>query len=169
MVSYMDQIKRQFEPFHPADNPERILGVVARGTDFKYGGFDSPCPAEDAAYIELIKKKMREWNCTSIFLATEDADILEHFKQADFDGQIYFIDQNRYQYPNPDQPGILIANLKKDTQDYHDEMPYLAVLYLLAACVSLISNCRCGAYIVADYINGGMYEHCYCCGEGESK
>lgn len=169
MASYINQIKAQLEPFHAKDNCERILGVVARGTDFKYGGFDSPRPAEDHAYIELVKEKMREWNCTAIFLATEDADILERFRQTDFDGQLYFIDQNRYRYPNPNQPGILVAKLKKDTQDYRNEMPYLAVLYLLSECVSLISNCRCGAFIVADYINGGMYEHRYCCGEGECE
>lgn len=51
--------------------------------------------------------------------------------------------------------------------DYHDEMPYLAVLYLLAECSALLSNCRCGAFEVADFVNGGRYEHRYCCGEGE--
>ena len=48
--------------------------LVARGTDYRYGGFDVPKPMEDEAYIELVREKMAEWNCRSLLLATEDAD-----------------------------------------------------------------------------------------------
>lgn len=161
--SYIEPLKRQFFQ----DSGTKTLGVVARGTDYRHGGFDLPSPMEDSAYIELVKQKMEEWGCSELLLATEDEDILERFKQAGFDSRLKYIDQERYRYPDLNKPGIAVAKLKKPTNDYHDEMPYLAVLYLLAECSSLISNCRCGAFEVADYINGDAYEHRYCCHEGD--
>ena len=145
----------------------KMLGVVARGTDYRYGGFDVPCPMDDDEFIKLVKIKLKEWNCEYLLLATEDIGILEHFKQAGFGDKLKYIKQERYKYPDTNQPGILVSKMKRTDHDYHDEMPYLAILYLLADCNSLISNCQCGAFVVADYINGGMYEHRYCCGKGE--
>ena len=144
----------------------KMLGVVARGTDYRYGGFDVPCPMDDDEFIELVKIKLKEWNCEYLLLATEDIGILEHFKQAGFGDKLKYIEQERYKYPDTNQPGILVSKMKRTDHDYHGEMPYLAILYLLADCNSLISNCQCGAFVVADYINGGMYEHRYCCGKG---
>lgn len=147
--------------------PERTLGVVARGTDYRYGGFDVPRPMEDEAYMKLVREKMEEWNCTSLLLATEDADILAKFRQAGFGDRLLFLEQERFRYADVSKKGLVLAKMKKETNDYRDELPYLAVLYMLAECSSLISNCRCGAFEVADFINGGDYKHRYCCGEGE--
>ena len=165
MTSYIDSSKGYF--FQHKD--EKVLGVVARGTDYRHGGFDVPKPMEDEAYIELVREKMTEWNCRSLLLATEDADILAKFKQAGFGDRLRYLAQDRFRYTDTDTKGITIAKMKKESHDYHDEMPYLAVLYLLADCSSLISNCRCGAFEVADFINGNAYEHRYCYGEGYIK
>ena len=163
MKAYIDPIRKRFF----GNSEEHVLGVVARGTDYRYGGFDVPKPMEDTDYIELVQEKMEEWGCTSLLLATEDADIFEKFRQAGFGDRLKYLDQERFQYTDVNTKGLLVAKMKKADNDYHDEMPYLAVLYLLAECSALISNCRCGAFEVADFVNGGRYEHRYCCGEGE--
>ncbi|MCI9213460.1 MAG: hypothetical protein HFH17_10615 [Ruminococcus sp.] len=163
MKAYIDPIRKRFF----GNSEEHVLGVVARGTDYRYGGFDVPKPMEDTAYIELVQEKMEEWDCTSLLLATEDADIFEKFRQAGFGDRLKYLDQERFQYTDVNKKGLLVAKMKKADNDYHDEMPYLAVLYLLAECSALLSNCRCGAFEVADFVNGGRYEHRYCCGEGE--
>ncbi len=163
MKAYIDPIRKRFF----GNSEEHVLGVVARGTDYRYGGFDVPKPMEDTAYIKLVQEKMEEWGCTSLLLATEDADIFEKFRQAGFGDRLKYLDQERFQYTDVNKKGLLVAKMKKADNDYHDEMPYLAVLYLLAECSALISNCRCGAFEVADFVNGGRYEHRYCCGEGE--
>ncbi|MCI9604843.1 MAG: hypothetical protein HFH19_11745 [Ruminococcus sp.] len=163
MKAYIDPIRKRFF----GNSEEHVLGVVARGTDYRYGGFDVPKPMEDTDYIELVQEKMEEWGCTSLLLATEDADIFEKFRQAGFGDRLKYLDQERFQYTDVNKKGLLVAKMKKADNDYHDEMPYLAVLYLLAECSALISNCRCGAFEVADFVNGGRYEHRYCCGEGE--
>ena len=163
MKSYIDPIREKFFREHGG----KVLGVVARGTDYRYGGFDVPKPMEDEEYICLVREKMEEWNCSSLFLATEDADVLERFRQAGFGDRLYYLEQERFRYADTSQKGLVVAKMKKGNNDYHDEMPYLAVLYLLAACSALISNCRCGAFEVADFINGGEYQHRYCCGEGD--
>ncbi len=167
MSSYVNEIKKQFFSQGEGTDEKKVLGVIARGTDFRYGGFDIPRPMEDEPYIELVRRKMDEWGCDSFLLATEDMDILEHFRQAGFGKRMRYIEQDRYRYTDVGQPGLVVAKMKKEGHDYRDELPYLAVLYLLADCDSLITNCRCGAFIVADYINGGAYEHRYCCGEGD--
>lgn len=163
MKAYIDPIRKRFF----GNSEEHVLGVVARGTDYRYGGFDVPKPMEDTDYIELVQEKMEEWGCTSLLLATEDADIFEKFRQAGFGDRLKYLDQERFQYTDVNKKGLLVAKMKKADNDYHDEMPYLTVLYLLAECSALISNCRCGAFEVADFVNGGRYEHRYCCGEGE--
>lgn len=163
MKAYIDPIRKRFF----GNSEEHVLGVVARGTDYRYGGFDVPKPMEDTDYIELVQEKMEEWGCTSLLLATEDADIFEKFRQAGFGDRLKYLDQERFQYTDVNKKGLLVAKMKKADNDYHDEMPYLAVLYLLAECSALISNCRCGAFEVADFVNGGRYEHRYCCWEGE--
>ena len=163
MTSYIEPIK---DRFFKTDG-EKMLGVVARGTDYRYGGFDVPQSMADAAYIDLVREKMAEWNCSFLLLATEDVDILEQFKEAGFGDRLRYLEQERFRYADVNIKGLVIAKMKKENNDYHDEMPYLAVLYLLAGCNSLISNCRCGAFEVADFINGGAYEHRYCCGEGD--
>lgn len=164
MADYVNQMKQQVFPA----GKEKMLGVIARGTDYRYGGFDDlPIPMEDDAYIETVRKKMKEWDCTFLLLATEDADILEKFQNAGFGEKLKFLDQERYRYTEVNKPGILIVHMQKDTHNYQDEMPYLAVLYLLAECQALISNCRCGAFEVADFMNGDAYEHRYCWGEME--
>lgn len=168
MKSYVDSIREHFFRKHFSHgHGGKVLGVVARGTDYRYGGFDVPKPMEDEEFIRLVREKMEEWNCGSLFLATEDADILEKFRQAGFGDRLNYLEQERFRYTDVSKKGLLVAKMKKATNDYHDEMPYLAVLYLLAECSALISNCRCGAFEVADFINGGEYEHRYCCGEGD--
>lgn len=164
MASYVDQVRQKIF----SSGNRKVLGVIARGTDYRYGGFDDlPVPMDDLDYIELVRKKMEEWKCEELLLATEDTDILEKFKQADFGGRLKYMDQERYRYTDIHKSGILIVNMQKDTHDYHDEMPYLAVLWLLSECNSIMSNCRCGAYEVADFINGDAYKHRYCYGDAK--
>ena len=167
MSTCIEKIRKESFCTQGLEAAKKVLGVVARGTDYRYGGFDVPVPIEDDKYIELVRRKMEEWGCEALLLATEDMDILERFRQAGFGGRLRYVEQERYQYPDVKQSDLLVAKMKKEGHDFRDEIPYLAVLYLLSECDSLITNCRCGAFIVADYINGGMYEHCYCCGEGE--
>lgn len=162
MASYVNDVKQTFFDF----GNEKVLGVVTRGTDYRYGGFDDlPIPMGDQEYIALVKEKMEQWNCEKLLLATEDADVLENFKQAGFGSRLNYMQQERYRYTDTNKPGILIVNMHRDDHDYHDEMPYLAVLWLLSECNAIISNCRCEAYEVADFINGNAYEHRCCYGE----
>ncbi len=165
MAVYVNKVKQKLFPLEG----RKVLGVIARGTDYRYGGFDDlPIPMDDKDYIELVRRKMEEWKCEELLLATEDADILEKFGQAGFGSRLKYMDQDRYRYTDIHKPGILIVNMQKDEHDYHDEMPYLAILWLLSECNSIISNCRCGAYEVADFMNGDTYEHRYCYGDTDS-
>ena len=161
MKGYLDVLRGKVIP----KSAKRVLGVVARGTDYRYAGFDLPKPMDDEDYIALVQEKMEQWDCDYLLVATEDATILKRFEQAGFGDRLLFVEQERYEYTEKEKAGILVADLKSKKHNYRDEMPYLSVLYLLSECCALISNCRCGAYEVADFMNGNRYEYRYCCGE----
>lgn len=114
MKAYIDPIRKRFF----GNSEEHVLGVVARGTDYRYGGFDVPKPMEDTDYIELVQEKMEEWGCTSLLLATEDADIFEKFRQAGFGDRLKYLDQERFQYTDVNKKGLLVAKMKKADNDY---------------------------------------------------
>ncbi|MBR4383882.1 MAG: hypothetical protein IKP64_10035, partial [Selenomonadaceae bacterium] len=64
--------------FSPQD---RVLGVLLRGTDYlseRPQNHPIPPPIEFAASMVVVK--LREWKCNKIFLATEDKNILQIFK-----------------------------------------------------------------------------------------
>lgn len=58
----------------------RILGVHARGTDFRVGYKNHPEFIETQLYFEIIDTLLQESSWDGIFLATDDSEILEQFK-----------------------------------------------------------------------------------------
>lgn len=162
MDRHIAQVRRRC---FPQEEDARIMGVVARGTDYRHGGFEIPLPMDDHDFIDLVRRRQQEWDCPYVFLATEDADILDRFLAAGFGDKLIYVEQERYRYEDFREKGVTLAKMKKSSHDYRDEIPYLAVLYLLSQCTSLLANCKCGAFNVADFINGDRYEHRYCCGD----
>lgn len=76
---------------------EKILGVLCRGTDyFHYTNAQNVNNVEEKMDILISKiyQTMQEKNCEYVFLATEDADILERFTKK-FDKKLLFIEDDR--------------------------------------------------------------------------
>ena len=121
----------------------KILGVIARGTDY--------IPLRPAMHaippcIEKMilhaKDAMASQNCTKLFLATEDLDILEAFKEA-FDDRLIYTNQQRFRK----QDHLAIANYASDRANdrYLRGEEYLIVLELLTRCDCLI-GVGCNAF-----------------------
>lgn len=142
--------QQQYEKIIPQN--EKILGVVARGTDYRticnyQGNIDN--------FIQKSLEKMSLWNCTYIFLATEDKEIFEKFCQTGLKEHLLFQNQNRYDYQKEENRLSLLGKIKKrEHEDGQMEgLKYFSVLYMLSKCHCLITNVKCGAFLVAKGLN----------------
>ena len=119
-------------------SPEDILlGVLLRGGNHperKIKGHPIPPPAEFAA--NAINEKFKDWECSKILLVTEDASIVELFKN-NFGDKCVSLDQ--------------IYAVCYDTEENHDAQDeyllkgkkHLAQMILLSGCNSFIAE-KCG-------------------------
>ena len=74
---------------------ERIVGVHARGTDFKLGYKGHPTAISVEKYIQTAKDQMDKYHAEKVFLATDDLDYLDAFKKAFGDRLLYYPDAVR--------------------------------------------------------------------------
>lgn len=154
VMDYIEGRRRKFLPC-----PERTLGILLRGTDYK-----NPLPGHARhATVEMIAEKIEEvkdaWGCDLLYLATEDEEICERMKER-YGDKISFTDQERYTV----QPGQLLVDLhteKKKGEGFRMGVEYLCSINLLAHCSSLIASGACGALSEALRENEGRYEHVF--------
>jgi len=138
------------------------LGVLVRGTDYQKTKFPGhPVHATVEQVIEKITEVEKEHPYKYIYLATEDAEILEEMKRAYGDRLIY-TDQERFTI----EPGKLLASLHgADTKEmgkgFRLGAEYLCTLRLLSQCESLIASGACGGVEEAIRENGGKYRFIY--------
>ncbi len=115
---------------------QNTLGVHVRGSDFKmnYKGHPVYIPIEE--YLEAVKA---EWNTASyeqIFLATDDAEALEVFRETFGEKLIYFKDVIRT------DGRTSVINLDDKDIDYHYllGMQIIRDMLTLSSCKSLIAG-----------------------------
>ena len=137
---------------------ERMLGVHLRGTDYvakRPHGHPIPPPVEFA--LSTIIEKGREWKCDKLFLATEDKNISQIFKQG-FGKQCVTFDKAFLDY-KPDGNTVSAQRIDRDNDHFLRGKEYLTEMVLLSKCNSLIAT-RCsgsvGVMMLAD-----KFEHTY--------
>lgn len=143
-------------------NPQRTLGVLARGTDYVHTHLSNHAIH---ASIELICEKIDEvWETWGgydhIYLATEDEEYCRYFKER-YSDRIYFTDQQRYVTKENE---LLAEHHKKDANKidgFHLGVEYLLSIHLLAQCRSLIASGGCAGVREAIKQNGGKYEQVF--------
>lgn len=144
---------------------KRVIGVLCRGTDYVATKPKSH-PVQPAVedIIALVKQKMVELRCESIYLATEEAAIHRQFEEA-FPGKIlinkrhYFDEYYQMQGTN-DSTLISAVHFKRENDNYYKALEYFSSLYLLAHCNALIAG-NCGGSRAALYLNYGAYEYSF--------
>lgn len=144
----------------------RILGVVARGTDYrkevtqKRSGYKSNAQLKD---IRQVIRRCREiaavWNCNFIFIATEDEVYFQSFMR-EFDKALLSVPQKRLEIAENDETLYISEKLVlKSGERKVFAMQYLLTIYCLSKCNILISNMSCGAEQLAKMWNEGEYEY----------
>ena len=136
---------------------DRVLGVLLRGTDYvanRPRSHPIPPPTEFAA--SMVVNKVQEWKCNKIFLATEDKNIVQAFKQVFGDFCITF---NREYVDYKVGQSISLVRIDRENDHFLQGKDYLTQMVLLTMCNSLVSA-RCfgsvGAMIIAD-----NFDHTY--------
>jgi hypothetical protein len=134
---------------------ERILGVLARGTDYNAGPALHPVQPDVETIIKDAKRLMKEKNLSKLFLATEDEDIFTRFK-CEFQNQLIAVDTPRYKGTER------ITQRKNDRKKdkYLQGLDYLTTIYLLAKCQCLLAGNTNGS-LGAGLINAQKYEYIY--------
>ena len=136
---------------------DRVLGVLLRGTDYvaiRPKWHPIPPPVEFA--LSIIVEKLREWQYNKIYLATEDKNIVQIFKQV-FGNVCITFDKAFLDY-NPDN-WVSAQRIDRDNDHFLQGKEYLTEILLLSTCNSLVAA-RCsgtvGAMMMAD-----NFEHTY--------
>lgn len=150
--------------FWAADN--RILGVVARGTDYRKEVSEKRTGYKNAAQIKDIRQVIRRcreaaasWGCNYIFVATEDESYFRLFS-GEFNEALLSIGQKRLEIDETDEKLYISDKLVwKSGERKAFAMQYLLSIYCLSKCKVLISNMSCGAEQLAKMWNAGQYEY----------
>lgn len=149
------------------DKSNRILGVVARGTDYKREIREKAGSYMEKSWdknIQQIIRRSREcantWGCNYIFVATEDEEYFQLFRQ-EFKEALLFVEQKRVKMDAGEDVWFVADKLglgKGSGKTF--AMQYLLVIYCLSKCNVLISNMEnCGADLLAKLWNEGEYEY----------
>ena len=131
----------------------RILGVLARGTDYNARPASHPIQPNAEMIIKDAKIIMKEKNLSKIFLATEDSEIYTKFKEQ-FGRQLVTVECPRY----TGTERITQRRNNRKNDKYIQGLDYITSIYILARCECLLAGDTNGS-IGAGVINGGRYEY----------
>ena len=155
-LQYRDEVVRHTEEvldrIFPAGK-KRILAVVARGTDYNAPRVQNYVPHGITPEETLAKaiRYVKEKHFDHVFLATEDAAILELFLESELKNRLLYVPQDRIDYCKEENQNLLLIEIfgRERSNPYTRTLDYIAVLEGLARCDALLANVTCGAVTYA--------------------
>jgi len=137
---------------------KKVLGIMCRGTDFTmlkpYLHPVQPNPQDIINEAEIIMKK---YNCSHIFLSTEDTDIHNLFREK-FGDTVLSVPQTRFAKSDLSANGSL-SDLSDSENRRAIAFSYLASMHILSKCPCFISGITGGSLAVKLMSGGFEYEH----------
>ena len=122
---------------------KRILGVLARGTDYiNARPLNHPIQPMPELLMEKIDQVLIEQKCDKIYLATEDKDFFERFK-AKYGDKLMAMDVERHTTNGKENINDLRRQQEKD--DYAMAREYLVNILLLSKCNCLVAGNTSGS------------------------
>ena len=164
-IVFNELIKKDFESRWKmiAEN-RRIVGCLLRGTDYVLKKpKNHPVQPSPEIVCEKIKLVMQDYNCERVFLATEDADILELAKEK-FGNSLLYIEQFRMSKKEMNPQTFLYSNKKAASKNMNllkDALDYLFATYALSRCNCFISGITGGMKGVLLMTEGFEYQYIY--------
>ena len=135
---------------------ERILGVLARGTDYTgVKPYNHAIQPDAEMLTSVINEYCTKYHCNKIYIATEDAGILEYMKGI-FGDRLLYTNQRRIKNIS----GYLNENKDFAERDSLEKgIEYLTSIYLLSRCNGIIAGRTSGT--VGACIMANNYEFRY--------
>ena len=136
---------------------DRVIGVLARGTDYlalKPKGH--PIQPDLEMLIKKTEEVMKEYHCNKVFVATEDVRFAQEF-QIHF-GDAYIASAREYiQYDGKDY--LSQYSLERNNDKFLRDKEYLTNIYILSKCTCFVAG-RTSGSIGALLMSEG-YEYTY--------
>lgn len=130
---------------------DRMLGVHLRSTDYALRRPKwHPIPPPIEFSVSIVIEKLQEWKCNKIFLATEDKNIVQIFKNI-FGDSCVTVDREYIDY-NPEIPNTL-TRINRPNDHFLQGKEYLTEMMLLTTCTSFVATrCSgsCGVMMMTD-------------------
>lgn len=149
-------------------NSKKVLGLLIRGTDYistNIMGENRMAPID--VLLPMIKEWVEIYSFDSLFLATEDQDVLDKLK-IEFGDKLYYVEQKRFKASEFDKGETIAEREKKkySKEEYQKNVDdttekYLTALYTLSLCDSLICSGMCNGYQVVKALNANRFSKEY--------
>ena len=145
---------------------DKVLGVLARGTDYLNPGVGHPVQPNCDVIIRRSEELMQKYNCNKIFVATEDETILKRMKEK-FGDHLLSVAQKRYSGEQSDKLGHL-SDYKQNAIQMNQA--YLTAMHYLAQCHYFFGGMTTGTVGVYLLSSGfDKFEYWYHGTHGESN
>ncbi len=151
----LHEIDTAYQQLIPAG--KRILGVLCRGSDYiNLRPHGHPVQPTVEMMIEKVESALIDWQCEYIYLATEDYDICEKFKEK-FGQKVIFQTADKLHY---DHSGYVSDYMPAATSSKLQQgMTYLVSIGILTRCNAFIAGNTSGTLGVMLLPN--QFEHTY--------
>lgn len=140
----------------------RVLGILCRGTDYLIKRpKNHPVQPQPEDVIEKAKETLVQYKCDFVFLATEDEDIMQLFKD-EFGVKLLYVDQKRINRTRLQECSLVMDEMSRVNQDrYIMGLDYLTATYILSQCDCFIGGRTGGTKGVLLMNKGFEYEYIY--------
>lgn len=136
--SIKEQIEKLFQ------GKTNVLGVHARGADTKIGYKGHPTIVTSEDYIDETQKMAEKLKADLIFLATDDQEMLDQFKEVFGDKLVYYEDVIR------STGTVMNCFIEKERENHHYLLGLEVIrdVYTLAACRGFVCGMSYVSFIV---------------------
>lgn len=158
-----DEAQRLVDDFYDRSlSGEKVLGVLCRGTDYT-GNRPSghPIQPDVETVFEKVDEVCARYQCTKIFLGTEDEDIYTKFREK-YRDQVVTNRQQFIAYHGEHSIGKLLRTNVKDLKG--EGMEYLVTIALLSRCNCFVGGHTSGSIGVMLLNDEFEYRYLFCLG-----
>lgn len=145
-------------------NKGKVLGVLCRGTDYLLKRPSKhPIQPNPSDVIIKAEEAMVENNCSFIFLATEDENIYQSFREH-FKDKLLVNNQRRISHNEMNNINVVSeakSKIIRDRNSFLCGLEYLSALNLLSKCSCFIGGRTGGTKAVLLMTDGFEYEYIY--------
>jgi hypothetical protein len=132
-------------------NKTNILGVLSRGTDYKYAYRHNIVPScEDL--IKTVKECYHKWRMEWIFLITEEQEVVTKFK-TEFGDKLLITNHKRLPFYSKDMGAVPNISHGRSNDKYRSGLEYLIDVILLSKCDTLVASKTNGAMAAIKFNN----------------